>query len=364
MKGILTGIAISLCSTSILAQAILSERPLYEKNTIIESSLTDAVDTASKSVVEILSVHSGDLQEPLKGGSGSGVIYKRKGSTLYVVTNYHVIKEAKSIKVTLPGGKELPGTLVGSDELTDLAVLTFRFSDPLPPIKIGNSSLIKRGEPVLAIGNPLGRFPGSVTSGIISSVGRTIVQDVNEDGVTDWNTDVIQTDTAINPGNSGGALVNAKGQWIGINSLKIAKESVEGIGFAIPVNAALPILKEIEKHGKVERPVLGITMLNLDRVSESQRKELLNLPDTVSSGVVITEIGDKTPASKHLKVHDVITEIEGQAIQNESDLRKVLYQQNVDQFIDVTAFRNGEKKTFSILLFESTLTVLPAEKPE
>ena len=185
-------------------------------------------------------------------GVGSGVIFREDG---YIVTNNHVVSGAKEIIVSLSDGRSLKGKLIGADELTDLAVVKVDGKD-LPTAKFGDSDQIVVGEPAIAIGNPMGlEFRGSVTSGVVSAVNRTL-------DISDKLVKLIQTDAAINPGNSGGALVNADGEVIGINSAKLAASGVEGMGFAIPTNTVQNIIDEIMNKGYVARPYLGVSVFD------------------------------------------------------------------------------------------------------
>src|SRR5690606_38956611 len=188
--------------------------------------------------------------------TGSGVIYKSEGDTAYVVTNHHVVDGASGIEVTLADGTKVEAQVVGSDIWTDLAVLEMSNNKVQDVVELGDSDALKRGEAVIAIGNPLGlEFSGSVTSGVVSGTDRAVPVDLDGDGQEDWQAEVLQTDAAINPGNSGGALVNLAGQLIGINSMKIATSAVEGIGFSIPINSAMPVINSIEENGEMIRQI-------------------------------------------------------------------------------------------------------------
>src|SRR5690606_36487893 len=157
--------------------------------------------------------------------------------------------------------------------------------------EFGDSDVLKQGETVIAIGNPLGLdFSGSVTTGVVSGTDRAVPVDLNGDGQEDWQAEVLQTDAAINPGNSGGALVNLAGQLVGINSMKIATSQVEGIGFSIPINSALPVINQLETTGEMVRPAMGITLIDLAQVPSSYRQDTLNLPEDITSGVVVSSV--------------------------------------------------------------------------
>ena len=285
---------------------------------------------------------------------GSGVIYKIENGYAYIVTNNHVISGSQELEVLMADGTREKAELIGADKWTDLAVLKIKADKVTTVAEFANSDEVKAGQTAIAIGSPLGtEFATSVTQGIVSAKDRSVPTDVDGDGKQDWVVTAIQTDAAINPGNSGGALVNAAGQVIGINSMKISKSSVEGIGFAIPSNEVVSIINQLEKSGKVIRPVLGISMVDLTSVS-SQGRQQLALSNDVKEGVVVADVQDDSSASKGgLKQYDVITEIDGKPITGVQTLRKVLYSKTVGSSMEVTYYRNGQKQTTTIQLTSS-----------
>ena len=285
---------------------------------------------------------------------GSGVIYKVENGYAYIVTNNHVISGSQELEVLMADGTREKAELIGADKWTDLAVLKIKADKVTTVAEFANSDEVKAGQTAIAIGSPLGtEFATSVTQGIVSAKDRSVPTDVDGDGKQDWVVNAIQTDAAINPGNSGGALVNAAGQVIGINSMKISKSSVEGIGFAIPSNEVVSIINQLEKSGKVIRPVLGISMVDLTSVS-SQGRQQLDLSNDVKEGVVVADVQDNSSASKGgLKQYDVITEIDGKPITGVQTLRKALYSKNVGSSMEVTYYRNGQKQTLTIQLTSS-----------
>ena len=288
-----------------------------------------------------------------EAGSGSGVIYKIGNNLAYIITNHHVIDGATALDVTLNNGVKKEATLVGSDVWTDLAVITIEAEDNMKVAEFGDSSTLNIGEQVIAIGNPLGLdFYGSVTQGIVSGLNRAVPVDVNSDGVDDWNADVLQTDAAINPGNSGGALINMKGQLIGINSMKIATQEVEGIGFAIPINEASEVIKDLELYGEVKRPYMGVSLLNVSDVSAYHQANTLKLPREVTSGVILDTVEQGSPAANAgLKRFDVIVELDGQEINDVVDLRKHLYnEKEIDQEMKVKYYRDGKLQETTMVL--------------
>lgn len=337
------------------------ERPTEQKTHIsvdVTTQITEVVDQVLPSVVGVTNIQMRadfwrQQYQNNEAGTGSGVIYKKSGDDAFIVTNHHVIEGADVIEVVLSDETTIEADLLGSDVFTDLAVLRIDGKDVGDPIEMGSSSNLKIGEPAIAIGNPLGHmFAGSVTQGVISGTQRTIPVDINQDGRPDWQAEVIQTDAAINPGNSGGALINIHGQLIGINSMKINQTAVEGIGFAIPIDIARPIIEDLETKGEVTRPYIGVEIYSLEEVPRIEWERTLKLPPDVEGGVYIWTIEPLSPAQKAgLKRLDVITEIDGEPINGIVDLRRILYQEKkVGDEITVTYYREGEKSEVKLTL--------------
>ncbi|WP_017187680.1 S1C family serine protease, partial [Alkalibacillus haloalkaliphilus] len=287
----------------------------------------------------------------------SGVVYKQTDGEAYVVTNYHVIEGADSVEVVFSEEEQVEAEVIGGDMYSDLAVLRVEDTFVDQVIELGQSETINVGEPVLAIGNPLGlQFAGSVTQGIISGKDRLIPIDYTQNGVIDWQMEVIQTDAAINPGNSGGALVNLEGELIGINSMKIASPQLEGLGFAIPIDMARPIMEELEQQGAVTRSYLGISPYSLQDVAQHHLRNTLNLPEDVDRGVLVASVETISPADQAgFEQYDVIIDMNGEEIGNVFELRQYLYNEtNPGDEIDITFYRNGE-------LYETSLTLTSQE---
>ncbi|MBM7585109.1 serine protease Do [Bacillus pakistanensis] len=325
----------------------------------VTTDITKAVDKAGDAVVGITNIQSQSFweQNGQEAGTGSGVIYKKENGKAYVVTNYHVIEGADQLEVTLSDGTKIPAEIKGGDIWTDLAVLEMDGKNVKSVAEFGNSDQLKAGEPVIAIGNPLGlSFSGSVTKGIISGVERTIPVDFDQDGREDWQAEVIQTDAAINPGNSGGALINISGQVIGINSMKIAQEAVEGIGLAIPINYAQPIIKDLEKYGEVKRPAMGVTLQDVNQITSYHQEQTLKLPKDVKEGVMIREVVPNSPAAQAgLQELDVIVELDGEKVADIIELRKHLYnKKSVGDQMKVKFYRNGELQETTMKLTDES----------
>ncbi len=315
-----------------------------------ETGIEEIAETVKPSVVTItVSVpstryQSGFFHYTIGGitSSGSGVILSKDG---YIVTNYHVVSYFDSydnvtIDVTLSDGTEYPAEFVGGDKNNDLAVIKIEGNDSLIPAKFGSSSDLRVGAVVLAIGNPLGiEFAGSVTLGIVSAVDRTIDKENTADSM-------IQTDAAINPGNSGGALVNTNGEIVGITTLKVSDTEVEGLGFAIPIDYASPIIANLVEFGYVkDRPATGI---DGSTVSASVSRYY-----GVPQGVIVTNVEENSGADlAGIQVNDIITEIDGNKIESMSDIQSVNASHKVGDIIKVTAYRNGEYYTTNLKLME------------
>ena len=285
---------------------------------------------------------------------GSGVIYKIDGETAYIVTNHHVVDGAQALEIRLTDGTTVEGTLVGSDELSDLAVIKMDATNVTTTVEFANSDALQVGSLAIAIGSPLSSdFATSVTQGIVSGLNRSVAVDLDGDQMEDWNMTLLQTDAAINPGNSGGALINSAGQLIGINSSKFAATGVEGMGFAIPANDVQEISSQLETTGEVTRPVLGVSTYDVSVLTENSRVNILKLDPEMMDGAVVVEIAPNSAAAQaDIQEYDVITAINGETITNNSELRQQLYQYQIGDQIEVTLLRNGEEMKVTTELTE------------
>lgn len=338
-----------------------NETTINQVATEVTTDVTKAVDKASGAVVGITNIQevaTGGFWSPRSSseqpaGSGSGVIYKVEGDKAFIVTNNHVIQDAKQLEVTMPDGTKEVAQIVGHDVWTDLAVISISSKDVKTVATFGSSDVLKQGETVIAIGNPLGlEFYGSVTTGVVSGKDRSVPVDINGDGTIDWQQEVLQTDAAINPGNSGGALVNLAGELVGINSMKIAQSSVEGLGFSIPINSAIPIIEELEKNGEMKRPTMGIEILADLTDIPSFYQPNFKLPNDVTKGVVIGNVMPNSPAAKAgVQKYDVIVEMDGKKIETSIDLRKHLYSnKKIGDKLTIKVYRQGKLVDLSLTL--------------
>ncbi|GAE93526.1 serine protease [Gracilibacillus boraciitolerans JCM 21714] len=266
-----------------------------------------------------------------------------------------MVEGAQQVEVILTNGEHIDAEVLGADALTDLAVLRIPSEQITTVAELGSSEEITVGDTAIAIGNPLGtEFAGSVTQGIISGLDRAVDIDLNSDGQPDWTTNVIQTDAAINPGNSGGALINSKGQLIGINSMKIAQATVEGIGFAIPISDAEPVIEQLETDGEVVRPFMGISAVDLSTVPARHVQETLKLDESVENGIVVAKVQANSPAENAgLQQYDVITKVNDTAISSMLDLKTYLYRETkIGDEVTVTFYRDGNIQTATMTLDE------------
>lgn len=331
------------------------------KNT---TSTSEAVDKVKNAVVSVITYSDSSNQGLFEkeensdsqiSSEGSGVIYKKEGKYAYLVTNTHVINGAKKVDILLADGNKVPGEVVGSDVYSDIAVVRISADKAKAVAEFGDSNQLTVGETAIAIGSPLGTdYANSVTQGIISSQGRNVK--LKADNGQNISTRALQTDAAINPGNSGGPLINIQGQVIGITSSKISNNgqtSVEGMGFAIPANDVVNIIKQLEEKGKVVRPALGIQMMDLSNLSTSDLSQL-KLPEKISGGVLVRSTLENMPASDKLQRYDVITKIDDTDIESTADLQSVLYSHQINDTIKVTFYRDGKQQTTSIKLTKST----------
>jgi serine protease Do len=305
-----------------------------EKNMIIpadEDLIIEAVEKVGKSVVNIASVRMVQDQLfrvfPIEG-VGSGILIDSKG---FILTNNHVVDKANNLRVTLKDGNIFNGKVIGTDEISDLAIVKVDSTEALPQAQLGNSDHLRIGQIVIAIGNPFGLAGGpTVTAGIVSAVNRSLQL---ESGTLE----LIQTDAAINPGNSGGPLVNTSGEVIGINTAKMPY--AQGIGFAVPINTAKEIMKELIENGRViNRPWIGISAIGITR----QLAQYYKLP--TNEGVLIAQVEPQSPADyADLRKGDIIEAIDGNKITDPSQMSSDIRKRRINEKIVITINRYGRR---------------------
>lgn len=332
---------------------------------------------------------------------GSGVIFEKKNGKAHIITNAHVVENAGSLQIVMVNGEKKEAKIVGMDTITDLAVLEVDDKDIGTVAKIGTSADLQEGETVIAVGNPLG-LSDSLTDGIVSNLKRIIPVSLSQDGTYDWEEEVIQISAPINPGNSGGGLFNLDGEVVGINSMKIADMGVEGIGFAIPIDDAMPVVKQLLADGKVPRPYLGVYAIDLASYLDTQQSAgqadsgdggsggdgsgdgsggtdlpavpgdpggdgssdspdsagqdapAPVVPDGVKNGVLVLEaVGPAKEAG--LKLNDIIVGLDGKPIDSMMELRKYLYNsKKIGETLTVTYYRDGKKQELGVKLAEKS----------
>ena len=309
-----------------------------------ETQIMQAGDKVRPAVVSIVSHKDVEGSKISDSALGSGVIFKIEGKKAYIMTNHHVVDRGENLEAVTVDGVSKEAELIGKDRISDIAVLSIDSSGINTAVELGDSTKLRRGQTVLAIGNPLG-LGGTMTRGIVSYIDRQIPVSINQDGVYDWEQSVIQTDAAINEGNSGGALVDLEGNLVGINTMKIADTGVEGLGFAIPTHDVMTIVDDLMVDGKVSRPYLGVYTVDLTSpyapLDKEQREEM-KLPDSVEEGVIVLE--SSGPADEAgLKMNDVIVEFDGKKIKSTLDLRKHLYEKKkIGEELKIKFYRDGK----------------------
>ena len=291
---------------------------------------------------------SGPRERPFQS-AGSGVIVDARNG--YIVTNAHVVENASEITVTLQDGRDVKAEVVGSDEPSDVAVLKVK-SENLVQIPLGDSAKVEVGDFVVAIGNPFG-LQHTVTSGIISGLSRS---GINPDGYEDF----IQTDASINPGNSGGALVNLRGELIGINTAILSRSGGNiGIGFAIPVNMAHSVMDQLIKYGSVKRGLLGVSMYTVTP-DIAQSLGLAN-----AQGALVSQVVDGSPAEKAgIHTGDVITSVNGQAVKSNGELRNAIGLMRVGDKVEIGLLREGKPLHVTAVISDTTATTQNVAPPE
>lgn len=318
---------------------------VYEKN-----SLAPSVEKIYDATVLVNTL--GSNQQEIS--TGTGFVYKTDDKYGYILTNNHVIKDGKTITVVMSNDEEVEAKVLGGDSYLDLAVLQIPREKVIMVANIGSSENMNLGDVVFTVGSPMGyEYRGSVTSGVLSGKDRMISVSVSSTN-NDWVMRVLQIDASINPGNSGGPLLNVNGEVIGICSLKLVDDEIEGMGFAIPIEYAMSHVKTLEAGEKVEWPLLGIEMVNVTDSVTLYRYRIM-LDENIKSGVVVLNAVDGSGAKEAgLKKGDVIIKFAGKEVKDFAYLRYELYQHSAGDVIEVTYLRDGKEKTTKIKLGKST----------
>lgn len=323
---------------------------LEKEVTVNEQGIADAVEKVYDSVVVVENLKGGELQ-----ATGTGFIFKKSDNKYYVMTNYHVINGASSVKIQLTNNKELNVEVLGGDSYSDIAILAFESKDDYSIAEIGSSTDARVGDTTFAVGAPVdsATYSWSVTRGIVSGKDRMVkVTTDSQTSSSDYIMKVLQTDAAINSGNSGGPLCNSNGQVIGITNMKLVSNStsnIEGMGFAIPIEDAIDFANKIINGEDITRPTLGVSMLDISSTGLAYYN--ISVPDNVTNGVVIMSVSKGSAAEEGgLKKGDVILEIDNVKVTSSALLKYELYRHNIGDEITLKINRNGFEKTLKIKL--------------
>ena len=318
---------------------------------ITDTGIADAVEKIYDAVV-VVKTYKSQLY-----ATGTGFVYKRDDNRAYILTNNHVIESGDAIYVEFTDGRQIETSVEGKDTYSDIAVLSLDADEVSIVAEMGSSEDARVGDTVFTVGAPINSdaYSGTVTRGILSGKNRLVGVSTQNSNVSDIMMSVLQTDAAINSGNSGGPLVNANGEVIGITSLKLSSSglssnaSIEGMGFAIPIETALSYAEKLERGETIERPSLGITMRNLAAAMSYYYPALNNIG--VDSGVYVESVTDGSPAADGgIKTGDVITAVDDKEITDLAYLRYLLYNHSVGDTMKVTVYRDGDYKDLTIHL--------------
>ena len=350
---LVVAVLLSFVSGTIGSYLVITNIPSVSKQIIenvskldyTENSIADSVEKAYDAVVVVVSYNKGQ-----KISTGTGFVYKKNNNKAYIMTNNHVIDGSDEVKIIRSDNEVIDASVVGGETYSDIAVINIPEKDALSVIDIGDSSDIRLGDTVFTIGSPLGEtYSGTVTKGILSGKDRMV--EVSFSGTTsDYYMKVLQTDAAINPGNSGGPLLNLNGEVIGINSLKLVEDEIEGMGFAIPIEDAIFYANTLEEGKTIDRPYVGISMLD---VADSYYlwQAGINVPEGLNSGVAIIEVESGSPADKSgLQKGDIIIKLGDEGIVSLAEFRYELYKHSPGDQIEITYNRGGKEQKVKITL--------------
>ena len=332
----------SLPNTTTTSNGITTSTTKLSETNSISTAVTKVYDAVV--VVEV-------YKEKILVSSGTGFVYKKENGKAYLMTNNHVISAGESIKVLFTDETELDAKIVGSDTYSDIAVLSIKDSDKITAATLGDSTKTKIGDTVFTVGSPEGSdYAGPVTKGVLSAQDRLVEVALSNSETSDYYMQVLQTDAAINPGNSGGPLCNTNGEVIGITNMKLVDNTVEGMGFAIPIEDALKVVEILEKEGKVTRPYIGISMLDLSNSFYLWQAGIL-VPENVKEGIAIYKVESNSPAARAgLQKGDIITKLAGKKTGTLAEFRYELYKHSPNEEVEVTYIRNGKEQTSKITL--------------
>lgn len=316
---------------------------------VVENSISTSVEKVYDAIVVVMTYKNQKVV-----ATGTGFIYKKDEKNGYIITNNHVVDGGDNVKIMFNNGSAVDANVLGKETFSDIAVLTLDISNVEVIAPIGNSETMKLGDTVFTIGSPLGsEYKGTVTKGILSGKDRLV--EVSFSGTSnDWIMKVLQTDAAINPGNSGGPLLNINGEVIGVNSLKLVKDEIEGMGFAIPIEEAMRYVEMLEKGEGIARPYVGIEMYDITETYYLWQARI-SVDTNIKSGVVVANILEKSPATEAgLQKGDVIFEINNVKVASKAQFRYELYKHKPGNTIEIKVHRGSEDKTLNLILIQAS----------
>lgn len=347
LVSILLSFVCGMIGAYLISQTVSVEQVVKNITTseLVENSISSSVDKVYDSTVAISHTLNGKLI------TGTGFIYKKKNGLAYIITNNHVIDGATEPDVEFTDNdKKIKAKIVGGDKYADIAVLTIPDKDEYKIVEIGDNEQLKLGDTIFTVGTPMGlSYKGTVTKGILSGKDRMV--EVNVTGnAADYYMKVIQIDAAVNPGNSGGPLCDVSGNVIGVISLKIVENTVEGMGFAIPIEDALKYASLIEEGGQISRPFIGITMSDLSEEYYLWQNRI-SIPDGVDAGIAVISVEKGSPADKAgLKKGDIIVKLGGEDTGSLAEFRYELYKHDVGDKVEIEFYRNDKIQKTTITL--------------
>ena len=348
-------VVLSLLSGCLGAYLMLTSLPTTTTNNGITTSAAklnepNSISTAVEKIYDSVVVVEVYKDKQLVS-TGTGFVYKKENGKAYLMTNNHVISGGKEIKVLFTDETEVEATIVGNDTYSDIAVLSIKDNDKIVASTMGSSTKSNVGDTVFTVGSPEGSdYAGTVTKGILSAKDRLVEVALSNSETSDYYMQVLQTDAAINPGNSGGPICNINGEVIGITNMKLVDDTVEGMGFAIPIEDALKVVEILERDGKITRPYIGISMLDLSN-SFYLWQAGIYIPDNVKEGVAVYKVESNSPANvAGLQKGDIITKIAGKATKTLAEFRYELYKHSPNEEVEVTYYRNGKEQTTKVTL--------------
>lgn len=347
---VLVAVIGGLCGAFIVTKMTTTTSSNGVTTSSVKLSETNSISSSVDKVYDTVVVVEGYSKKKLSS-TGTGFVYKKSNGKAYVMTNHHVISDCDKVKVLFTNGDELETKLVGSDTYSDIAVLSVKDSSKIKAATMGASEKSKVGDTIFTVGSPEGAdYAGTVTKGILSGKDRLVAVALSNSETSDYYMNVLQTDAAINPGNSGGPICNTNGEVIGITNMKLVDDSVEGMGFAIPIEEALDFASKLEKDGKISRPYVGISMLDLSN-SYYLWQAGISLPDNVKSGIAVYGVESNSPAEKAgLKKGDIITKLGDNKTESLAEFRYQLYKLSPNDKVKVTYIRDNKEQTTTITL--------------